>query len=102
MKNQKFIDLANAMLVKNALSRLSKFSAIKSSPYFSDFNFENLLSLSITPPYFPEVDTSKNKSDKLVTFIYYMKTGLTEYKLPDNFKPNKSKTKEYDDWYKNF
>lgn len=100
-KNKHFIDITTQMLVKNPLQRATKFNQIKNHPYFADFNFENLLSFNIKPPHIPKIE-SKGSEAKPIAFAHYMKTGLTEYKLPNGFKLDKSQQVEYNNWYKNF
>ncbi len=102
MKNKDFIDVTTHMLVKNPLQRATKFAQIKNSTYFSDFNFENLLTFNITPPFFPEVDNNIDKNSKPITFAHYIKTNLTEFKLPSDFKPDKKQINDFSNWFKNF
>lgn len=90
------------MLVKNPLQRMTKYAQIKNSSYFSDYNFENLITFNTTPPYFPELDVSGDKAIKAITFAHYMKSNLSEYKLPKDFKPDKKQITEFTNWFKNF
>lgn len=90
------------MLVKNPLQRTSKFSQIRNSPYFSNYNFEDLLAFNMTPPHIPKLDQAPITDSKAVTFAHYMKNSLTEYKPPSNFTMDKKQQLEYANWYKNF
>lgn len=89
------------MLLKNPLQRMTKFSQIKNHPYFSDFNFENLLAFNFTPPHMPKID-HKDLDVKPITFAHYMKTSLIEYKIPTGFSFDKKQIAEFSSWYKNF
>jgi len=91
------------MLLKDPLRRLAKFAQIKNHPYFAKMKFEDLLVFNINPPYFPDLTKiNENNNVKPITYAHYMKGGLTEYKLPADFKPSKKQIIENTDWYKNF
>ena len=49
--DEKYMALLNKMLKKNPANRLWKFEQIKADPYFSDFDWSKLISLSYPPPY---------------------------------------------------
>jgi cGMP-dependent protein kinase len=51
VKDQDFISLITKMLRKNPTSRLWKFKQIKEEKYFSNFDWNKLMSLSLVPPY---------------------------------------------------
>ena len=53
-KDQEFKLLMQQMLTKNAMSRMSKLSQVQSHIWFKDFNWDDLISLKMTPPYKPQ------------------------------------------------
>lgn len=60
------------MLCKNPLSRLSKFSHIKSHPWFSNFLWDNLISLDIQPPFLAKIKI-KDDETNTIPYVSYMK-----------------------------
>ena len=97
--DENFMSLINKMLKKNPTSRLWKYEQIKEEPFFKNFNWDDLLALSIPPPYMlkmGEITESKN--------VPY----LTVLKSQENGKSNavkkmaSSRQIKFDKWVKNF
>jgi len=61
IKDKHFQQLLIGMLSKNPLTRTYKFKQIKAHEYFKDFNWENLISMSLKPPYIPTIPNSQDK-----------------------------------------
>lgn len=55
VKDKEFKHICNLMLTKNIMQRVYKLSVIKKHPWFSTFNWENLINMSIHPPLKPKV-----------------------------------------------
>lgn len=89
------------MLVKNPLHRITKFNQITNHPYFSEFSFENLLSFNINPPFIPKIDEKKSDT-KPMSYAHYIKTSLTEFKIPNGFTFDKKRVEESNKWYRTF
>ena len=88
------------MLNKSTINRLCKLSHIKSDPWFLSFSWENLLSLSLPPPFLPKVGPSETKSGT-IPFLTYAR-NIKEY-IPSKVVQIDPKTQgEYDEWFKNF
>ena len=63
--DEKFMSLLNKMLKKNPALRLWKFENIKSDPYFKDFDWDKLISLSYPPPYMIKMKPDKENWEML-------------------------------------
>lgn len=68
------------MLNKNPLSRLSKFSHIKSHPWFANFSWDNLISLDVHPPFIPKLK-AKDDENNMIPYVSYIKVFEIIYKL---------------------
>ena len=60
------------MLSKNPLSRLSKYSHIKSHPWFNNFVWDSLLSLDMQPPQIPKIKIKDDESNA-IPYVSYVK-----------------------------
>lgn len=88
------------MLNKNPLNRLCKMRHIKADPYFSGFSWEELISLTIKPPYIPKLN-KEEKEEPPIPYINYLKKQK-EWKPPKNAFVSKSEQIEFDEWFKKF
>ena len=96
--DEKYMSLMNKMLKKNPAQRLWKFEQIKSDPYFSDFDWSKLISLSYPPPYM-----IKMKPDKEVTSVIPYMSFLQSKNVKRNDKKKKSNRQiKFEKWLKNF
>ena len=96
--DEKYMSLMNKMLKKNPAQRLWKFEQIKSDPYFSDFDWNKLISLSYEPPYM-----IKMKPDKEVTSVTPYISFLQSKQVKKNDKRKKSNRQiKFEKWLKNF
>jgi len=102
VKDQDFIQLITKMLRKNPTSRLWKFKQIKEEKYFSNFDWNKLMSLSLTPPYKIKLK-NENLSGNGLTYLQVLKDLDGKKYYYDKDKRNKSqREKEFEKWLKNF
>ena len=96
--DEKFMSLLNKMLKKNPTQRLWKFEQIKEDPYFKDFDWNKLISLSYPPPYM-----IKMKEDKEVTSSMPYLSYLQTKQVKRGAKKKKSNRQiKFEKWLKNF
>jgi cGMP-dependent protein kinase len=96
--DEKFMSLLNKMLKKNPTQRLWKFEQIKEDPYFRDFDWNKLISLSYPPPYM-----IKMKEDKEVTSSMPYLSYLQTKQVKRGAKKKKSNRQiKFEKWLKNF
>jgi cGMP-dependent protein kinase len=102
VKDQDFISLITKMLRKNPTSRLWKFKQIKEEKYFSNFDWNKLISLSLTPPYKIKLK-NENLNGNGLTYLQVLKDLDGKKYYYDKDKRNKSqREKEFEKWLKNF
>ena len=93
-----FMGLLSKMLKKAPTSRLWKFEQIKENPYFQDFDWEKLMSFSLTPPYIVKIE-DKNENEKTIPYLSYLKTVVGKPIVKRN--PS-SRQIQFEKWLKNF
>ena len=96
--DEKFMSLLNKMLKKNPALRLWKFENIKSDPYFKDFDWDKLRSLSYPPPYMIKMKPDQEKSG----VVPYMNFLQTKYVKRDDKKKKGSRQIKFEKWLKKF
>ena len=102
VKDQDFISLITKMLRKNPTSRLWKFKQIKEEKYFSNFDWNKLMSLSLVPPYKIKLK-NENLSGNGLSYLQVLKELEGQKYSDDKSKKNKStREKEFEKWLKNF
>jgi len=62
------------MLTKNIMQRVYKLANIKSHAYFSSFSWENLINMTLTPPFKPRL--KKDNLDKIYPFVKHVKVKI--------------------------
>ena len=93
--------LIQKMLTKNPISRMSKLSQIKNHIWFSNFNWDDLMTLNMKAPFIPKLNISE-EDDKHIIFDEYAK-NLPEHEFNNNYLQITSEAqKEYDDWFNKF
>ena len=100
-KDHDFKLLMQQMLTKNAMSRLSKLSQVKSHIWFKNFNWDDLISLNMDPPYKPtlQVDEIKNP----IPFSEYVEKHVTDWTAEkDKMVVDPNNIQAYDKWFKKF
>ena len=96
--DEKYMALLNKMLKKNPANRLWKFEQIKADPYFSDFDWNKLISLSYPPPYMIQM-----KPDKEISNVVPYMTFLQSKNTKKEMKRRKSNRQiKFEKWLKNF
>ena len=96
--DEKYMALLNKMLKKNPANRLWKFEQIKADPYFSDFDWSKLISLSYPPPYMIQM-----KADKEISNVVPYMTFLQSKNTKKEMKRRKSNRQiKFEKWLKNF
>jgi len=96
--DEKFMALLNKMLKKNPAQRLWKFEQIKTDPYFSDFDWNKLISLSYNPPYMIKMKPDK-ETNSAMPYMSFLQSK--QVKRPDKKKKSNRQIK-FEKWLKNF
>ena len=99
--DDEFIDLITKMLKKSPLNRLWKFQQIKSSPYFANFDWNKLISLSVDPPYKIKIKKKENETTTNTPYLSYLKSVTKD---SDYFTKKRTSIRgiEFEKWLKNF
>ena len=96
--DKEFIDLITKMLKKSPTSRLWQFEQIKEEPYFKKFDWNKLISLSLTPPY--KLTFKNEKENPSIPYLAYLKEQ--DVKKINNKKKLSARGAEFEKWVKNF
>ena len=96
--DEKYMSLMNKMLKKNPAQRLWKFEQIKSDPYFSDFDWNKLISLSYPPPYMIKMKPDK-EGGSVIPYMSFLQSK--QVKRADKKKKSNRQIK-FEKWLKNF
>ena len=97
--DEKFMQLMNKMLKKNPTNRLWKFKQIKQDPYFAEFDWNKLISLSYPPPYMIKMKEDKENNSTLIPYLSYLQSKGAKR----NAKKKKSNRQlKFEKWLKNF
>ena len=99
VKDEKFINLMNKMLRKNPTNRLWKFKQIKEDPYFKDFDWNKLISLSYPPPYKLKMKEENESSGASIPYLSYLQSK--DVKRSGKKKKSNRQIK-FEKWLKNF
>ena len=94
-----FMGLMTKMLKKTPTNRLWKFEQIKENPYFKDFDWEKLMSFSLTPPYIVKIDEKNDTDQKTIPYLSYLKTQVGKTPAKKNAS---SRQIQFEKWVKNF
>jgi cGMP-dependent protein kinase len=98
--DEKFMKLMNKMLKKNPTNRLWKFKQIKEDPYFADFDWNKLISLSYPPPYMIKMKESKDKDNNAsMPYLSYLQTKTVKRGTK---KKKSNRQIKFEKWLKNF
>ena len=99
VKDEKFMQLMNKMLRKSPTNRLWKFKQIKEDPYFKDFDWNKLISLSYPPPYKLKMKEEKDTGGQTIPYLSY----LASKDVKRGGKKKKSNRQiKFEKWLKNF
>ena len=99
VKDEKFMNLMNKMLKKNPTNRLWKFKQIKEDPYFKDFDWNKLISLSYPPPYKLKMKEENESTGASIPYLSYLQSK--EVKRSGKKKKSNRQIK-FEKWLKNF
>ena len=99
VKDEKFMNLMNKMLRKNPTNRLWKFKQIKEDPYFKDFDWNKLISLSYPPPYKLKMKEEKDTGGQTIPYLSYLQSK--DVKRGGKKKKSNRQIK-FEKWLKNF
>ena len=94
----KFMSLLNEMLKKNPADRLWKFEQIKEDPYFKDFEWNKLISLSYPPPYMIKMK-EENENTTSMPYLSFLQSKQVK-RQPKKKKSNRQI--KFEKWLKNF
>ena len=97
VNDEKYMALLHKMLKKNPTQRLWKLEQIKVDPYFKEFDWNKLISLSYPPPYIIQM-----KPDKEVTNVIPYITFLQNKGKSKNKKRKSIRQIKFEKWLKNF
>ena len=95
-----FKSLMEQMLTKNPINRLSKFSEVKKHIWFNNFNWDDLMTLTLKPPYLPKLNNNKNIEEN-IPWNEYSK-NLKEPPDNKNIQITSEAQKEFDEWFIKF
>ena len=93
-----FMELISKMLKKVPTNRLWKFEQIKDNPYFQDFDWEKLMSLSLPPPYIVKFDNKDEANQSSIPYLSYLKSQINR----TSKKTSSSRQIQFEKWLKNF
>ena len=99
VKDEKFMQLMQKMLRKNPTNRLWKFKQIKEDPYFKDFDWNKLISLSYPPPYKLKMKEEKESNSQSIPYLSYLQSK--DVKRGGKKKKSNRQIK-FEKWLKNF
>ena len=96
--DEKYMSLMNKMLKKNPTKRLWKFEQIKEDPYFNDFDWNKLISLSYPPPYMIELKEEK-ENNACIPYLSYLQSKQAKKR---GKKKKSNRQIKFEKWLKNF
>ena len=97
--DEKFMALITKMLKKNPANRVWKFQQIKKDPFFSDFDWNKLISLSYPPPYTIKFKESKQNKNSGIPYLSYLDSKQNH---PKPRKKKSNRQLKFEKWLKNF
>ena len=92
--------LMQQMLTKNPMRRMSKFSQVKSHIWFSNFNWEDLISLNMPAPY-KQIQKKDPVNKENILFVDYVK-GVNDNPENKEIEVDPKNKEEYDEWWNNY
>ena len=99
VKDKEFMSLMNKMLRKSPTNRLWKFNQIKEDPYFKDFDWNKLISLSYPPPYKLKMKEEKENSGQSIPYLSYLQSKGAKR---GGKKKKSNRQIKFEKWLKNF
>ena len=99
VKDEKFMQLMQKMLRKSPTNRLWKFKQIKEDPYFKDFDWNKLISLSYPPPYKLKMKEENERNSQSIPYLSFLQSK--DVKRGGKKKKSNRQIK-FEKWLKNF
>jgi cGMP-dependent protein kinase len=99
VRDEKFMQLMLKMLTKSPTQRLWKFKHIKEDPYFADFDWNKLISLSYPPPYMIKMKEEKENNNALIPYLSYLQSKNQKRGVK---KKKSNRQLKFEKWLKNF
>ena len=84
VKDIDFVSLIKRMLDKSPVTRLCNLTQIKSSKYFKNFSFDDLINFDIKPSYKPKMDDDILKESVKKSYVDYIKYNISAIEEEDN------------------
>ena len=97
--DEKYMSLLNKMLKKNPTQRLWKFEQIKEDPFFKDFEWNKLISLSYPPPYQLKMKEEKDTGGQTIPYLSYLQSKNVKR---GGKKKKSNRQIKFEKWLKNF
>ena len=104
LKDKDFIKLMRHMLTKSLSNRLTKINLIKNHVWFKNFDWDELLTMNMKPPY---IIKQENKEEKPcancgMSFPEYADKFYKEYDDSEDEPISEYKQKEFNKWFENY
>ena len=100
VKDQDYKNLMTLMLDKNLAKRYCKFQQIQSHKWFSDFSWDDLISLDIKPAYLPKIPNKEN-SCRPRPYLPYIKS-LKDWQPESDERPTAKNKADFENWWDKF
>ena len=97
VNDEKYMALLHKMLKKNPTQRLWKLEQIKVDPYFKEFDWNKLISLSYPPPYMIQMKPDKEVTNVIPYITFLQNKGKSKIK-----KRKSTRQLKFEKWLKNF
>ena len=131
-KDKEFKSLIRLMLEKNPLNRITTIDSVKKHIWFNGFNWEELISLNMNPPYLPKIKplpsinipnhdkhinnenndndinvfigniNKGNNSVATVKYSDYIKVHVKEWEPEKEIKITEEEMEQFNKWYNEF
>lgn len=79
------------------MKRILKLSQVRSHEYFKDFNWDNLLSFNLDPPY--NISMPAETSKEVSSYNDYITDILKDYKPDKELKPDIEYREKVEQWF---
>jgi cGMP-dependent protein kinase len=104
LKDKDFIKLMRHMLTKSLSNRLTKINLIKNHVWFKNFDWDELITMNMKPPY---IIKQENKEEKPcencgMSFPEYADKFYKEYDDSEDEPITEYKQKEFNKWFDNY
>lgn len=97
VKDKELISILKGMLTKNTMKRILKLSQIRTNEYFKDFNWDNLLSFNLDPPYSITMPAEAGK--EISSYNDYIADTLKDFKPTKDMKSEADYKDKVEQWF---